>query len=180
MLVSNLRSKLLAGMACALTLTVLSQGPALAGGDHTHAHMSDQKMSGVVVSEAMSPAAAPGIGTMAVYLLLENASGANVDLVGVESPAFAMTHLHKTAMADGLMTMEPVAQLTVPKGESVRFAPGGLHIMLMGAEQTYQPGDSFPLTLVFGSGQALEVEVSVVNPGEMPVGAHDHSTMKMN
>ena len=171
--------RLVAAMTSALIAGVLATAPVLACGNHTHTHMTaDRKETGVVVSEAVSPAAAPGTRTMAVYMHLQNESGAGIELVAVHSPAFAMAHLHKTALADGLMTMEPVAQLAVPDGESVRFATGSLHIMLMGAEQAYRPGDSFPLTLVLGSGETLEIEVTVVKPGAMP--ADDHGTMKMN
>ena len=68
----------------------------------------------------------------------------------------------------------------IPNGGSVMFAPGGLHIMLMGAKETFEPGDTFPLTLVFASGARFDVSVSVVKPGEMPLQTLDHGSMKMN
>ncbi|WP_269582940.1 copper chaperone PCu(A)C [Roseibium sp. Sym1] len=177
---TSLCRKLVSGLTATVAVSALVLGPVQAGESHSHQHMSaDRQATGLVVTQAVSPAAPPGIKTSAVYLLLENAGDAAIDLVSVESPAFAMAHLHKTSTADGLMTMEPVAQLAIPRGETVMFAPGGLHIMLMGPREPLGPGDSFPLSLVFGEGQALTVDVAVVKPGELPA-THDHSSMKMN
>lgn len=170
------RNRISAITAAAFALCCLGLAPSFAEEGHGH---KQAEADGIVVSHAVSPAAAPGIKTAAVYFTLENGSGADADLVAVESPAFAMAHIHKTAMADGLMTMEPVAQLSIPQGESVTFAPGNLHVMLMGARETFKPGDRFPLTLQFGSGTALEVAVDVVMPGDI-AGAGNHGSMKMN
>jgi hypothetical protein len=179
--VTTLCRKLISGLTAAIAVSALVLGPVQAGESHSHQHMSaDKQSAGLVVSQAVSPAAPPGIKTSAVYMLLENAGDAAIDLLAVESPAFAMAHLHKTSMADGLMTMEPVAQLAIPRGETVKFAPGGLHIMLTGPRESLGPGDGFPLSLVFGNGQTLTVNVAVVKPGELPAQAHDHSPMKMN
>lgn len=167
-------------ISCLATVfTVWWLGLAVSFAEDRHDHMPAE-VDGLVVSHAMSPVAAPGIKTSAVYFTLKNDSSIDCDLVAVESPAFAMAHIHKTAMADGLMTMEPVAQLTIPHGEHVTFAPGSLHVMLMGAKATFKPGDRFMLTLRFGSGTELEVPVDVVTPGEVSGDTHDHGHMKMN
>nr|WP_319386438.1 copper chaperone PCu(A)C [uncultured Roseibium sp.] len=163
----------------ASVLLLALTAPALAGGGHQHGHAGDgDALEGVMVHAPVSPAAAPGITTSAVYMTLENHSGNALDLVGVSSPGFEMGHLHKTSMVDGLMTMAPVAQLSIPSHASVRFEPGGLHIMLMGAKASLRPGDTFPVTLVFATGEGVEVPVSVVEPGT--ASGHDHGAMKMN
>jgi copper(I)-binding protein len=158
-------------------MCILGLAPSFA--EEGDGHMQAEA-GGIVVSNAVSPAVVPGIKTAAVYFTLENNSGSDADLVAVESPAFAMAHIHKTAMVDGMMTMEPVAQLSIPQGQSVSFAPGSLHVMLMGAKAAHQAGDRFVLTLQFGSGTTLEVPVDVVKPGNMSGRPHDHSSMKMN
>lgn len=174
----NFRSLRIACAAAVLGLG-LGAGPASAAGSHSHDHAAKgAQVSGVVVTAAHSPAVAPGIRTAAVYMVLENTGGAPVDLTAVESPAFAMGHIHKSSMVGGLMTMEVVAQLTVPADAHVVFEPGGLHIMLMGPSKSLKAGDTFSMTLIFGSGEQLEVPVAVVKPGMMP--AHDHGSMKMN
>ncbi len=165
--------------AIAVALFLCSTSPMPSYADESLVYVKAET-DGITVLNAVSPAAAPGIKTAAAYFTLQNGSDADFDLVAVESPIFAMAHIHKTAMADGLMTMEPIAQLTIPKGESVTFAPGSLHVMLMGAKERFEPGDRFMLTLQFGTGTALEVPVDVVKPGDMSGGSHDHSSMKMN
>ncbi|TYC53914.1 copper chaperone PCu(A)C [Rhodobacterales bacterium] len=139
-----------------------------------------QAAPAIMAMNAFSPASAPGIGTASAYMMLENASGSQADLVDVSSPAFNMVHLHKSSMSNGVMTMAPVAQLTIPAGGKVMFEPGGLHVMLMGPKAPLKPGDSFPLVLSFASGSELEIAVPVTKAGEMPDMSHDHSSMKMN
>ena len=178
------RSAMAAALAAfALAAFALGVAPAVAGGGHSHDHGHKHSATGGVIegiqaSAAVSPAAAPGITTSAVYLMLANKSGTGVDLVGVESPAFAMAHFHKTSMVNGLMSMEPVAQLALPADATVMFEPGGLHIMLMGAKTPLKAGESFSVSLLFGTGEKLEVPVSVVKPGDLPV--HDHGAMHTN
>jgi|GEM_PF-1114095 len=173
----NLPRIRVSAIAAALFLCGASPMPSFA--DEGHVHVTAEA-DGIIVLNAVSPAAAPGVRTAAAYFTLENGSGADAELVAVESPAFAMVHIHKTSTVEGMMTMEPVAQLTIPQGESIAFAPGSLHVMLMGAKETFRPGDRFMLTLQFGSGTALEVPVDVVKPGDMSGSSHDHSSMKMN
>lgn len=165
-------------VAASMLLAALT-APALAGGGHQHNHAGHgDAVEGVMVHAAVSPATAPGITASAVYMTLENHSGNDLDLVGVSSPSFEMGHIHKTSMVDGLMTMAPVAQLSIPSHASVRFEPGGLHIMLMSAKVPLKPGDSFPVSLVFATGEEVSVSVSVVKPGT--ASGHDHGSMKMN
>lgn len=172
------KSLKLLSVAAPMLLAALT-APAVAGGGHTDDHAGHgDAIDGVVVHAAVSPTTAPGIMTSAVYMTLENHSGSNLDLVGVSSPSFEMGHLHKTSMVDGLMTMAPVAQLSIPSHASVSFEPGGLHIMLMGAKAPLKPGDTFPVTLVFATGEEVSVPVSVVKPGA--TSGHDHGSMKMN
>ena len=47
------------------------------------------------------------------------------ELVGMSSPAAESLQVHKTAMVDGMMTMEPVDALAVPAHGSVALEPGG-------------------------------------------------------
>lgn len=90
----------------------------------------------------------------AVYLTIEAGSD-DVTLTGVAvtTDVAAMAQIHRSAMgSDGSMSMEPAGDVTIPAGESVEFAPGGLHVMLMGLAGPLEVGDSFEVTLSFGSG----------------------------
>jgi len=82
-------------------------------------------------------------------------------LVGVSSPAAEALHVHRTAMTDGMMAMEPVDALPVPAHDSVALEPGGFHVMLMGLRTPLHPGDKVPLTLTFRGADQRETSVTV-------------------
>jgi copper(I)-binding protein len=61
-----------------------------------------------------------------------------------------MSMLHQTTVDDkGVARMRMVMALDVPAGQTVSFAPGGYHIMLMNIARDVYPGDAIPLTLTF-------------------------------
>lgn len=69
--------------------------------------------------------------------------------VEVAPEAAARTMLHRTVIQDGIAKMEHARDVMLPPGASVAFAPGGLHVMLMGLARPLEEGDEFELTLVF-------------------------------
>jgi len=103
----------------------------------------------------------PNAQTAAVYLSIDN-HGKEVDrLLSAETPAAERVELHEHIHQDGLMKMQQVAEVVIPAGEEVKFAPGGLHLMLFSPTKHYQDGEHFPLTLNFASAGKVEVEVQV-------------------
>ncbi len=82
-------------------------------------------------------------------------------LVRVESPAAESLQVHRTAMVDGMMSMEPVESLAVPAHGSVALEPGGFHVMLVGLRTSLHAGDKVPLTLTFRSGDRRQTIVTV-------------------
>lgn len=84
-----------------------------------------------------------------------------VELVRVASPAAAEAGVHRTAMVDGMMTMEPVASLAVPAQGSVELAPGGFHVMLTGLRAPLRVGRKVALTLTFHALDGRDIEVTV-------------------
>jgi copper(I)-binding protein len=57
--------------------------------------------------------------------------------------------------------MRPHERLRVGAGETVRLAPGGLHIMLHGLTRALSPGDEVPLVLLLEGGDSLAVTARV-------------------
>jgi copper(I)-binding protein len=86
-------------------------------------------------------------------------------LVSVDSPAAAAVELHTMSMKDGVMKMTQVDGLDVPAGQTVKLAPGGYHLMLMGLKQQMKPGERVPLKLTFELAdkkrESLELSVEV-------------------
>jgi periplasmic copper chaperone A len=97
-----------------------------------------------------------------VFLTITNYSQSAQKLTAVTSEIAAMAHLHATGNEGGMMTMDMVEQLLIPAGESVKFAPGGYHIMLMGLSKKLTKGDVFDLTLTFEGVGNIVVAVTVM------------------
>src|SRR3546814_11378422 len=86
-------------------------------------------------------------------------------LVAVETPVAGRAEAHRTVRDGDVMRMEPAEIVEVPAGAQVELAPGGLHIMLMDLKQQLNTGDSFPMTILFDSGEATEFTYPVLGPG---------------
>jgi copper(I)-binding protein len=110
--------------------------------------------------------AVPGSDVAAAYLTLHNAGTQPVVVVGVRSPAAGMAMIHETALVGGKSTMRPHERLRVGAGETVRLAPGGLHIMLQMLNRTLAPDDDVPLVLLLEGGGSVEVIARVRPLGE--------------
>jgi copper(I)-binding protein len=140
---------------------------------------------GVTVSAAWARASAGPVTTGAAYVTLKG--GAQADsLVAVSTPIAATAEVHVTTDDNGVSKMRPVPSVAIAAGQSVVFAPGGLHIMLMGLKQKLTAGQSFPLTLTFAHAAPVTVDVTVRGLGrDAPTGGHDpmpmggHDTMQM-
>lgn len=117
----------------------------------------------VVVQDAWARAS---IGTNrpgAAYMTLRNAGSDAVTLVGLETPLAMMPDIHETKTdANGVSSMAPAGEITIPSGESVSLEPGGLHAMLMRLQTKMVEGETFPLTLNFADGGTLTVDVPIL------------------
>jgi copper(I)-binding protein len=109
--------------------------------------------------------AVPGSDVAAAYLTLHNSGTQPVVVVGVRSPAAGMAMIHETALVNGKSTMRPHERLRIGAGETVRLAPGGLHIMLQNLNRTLAPEDEVPLVLLLEGG-SVEVIAHVRPLGE--------------
>lgn len=99
--------------------------------------------------------ATPGVDVAAAYLTLHNAAAQPVVVSGVRSPAAAAAMIHESTLVDGKSTMRPREPLRIAAGETVRFAPGGLHIMLHGLKRPLAVGDEVPVTLLIEGGGSV-------------------------
>ena len=108
----------------------------------------------------------------AVYLTIRSAAADR--LVAASTPVAARAELHESAMAGMVMKMRPLAAVAIPAGQSVAFAPGGMHIMLVGLKAPLRAGQSFPLTLTFAKAGPQTVTVMIGKVGAMgpPPPAH--------
>jgi periplasmic copper chaperone A len=105
--------------------------------------------------------APPGMTVHAGYLELSNAGPKEVALVGASSPGYERVELHLSKVVDGVATMEKLAQVSIAKGKSVSFKPGGLHLMLIKPKGKTGLGDMIPLELSFSDGTVLKLSAAV-------------------
>ena len=82
-------------------------------------------------------------------------------LLGASSDVASAVELHRTSMQDGVMQMAPQEFVDVPAEGELLFAPGGLHVMLIGLTRELKAGETFWLTLHFERAGDLSVEVTV-------------------
>jgi copper(I)-binding protein len=109
----------------------------------------------------------PGV-PAAGYFTIVNNSGAALVLSGAQSPDCGAVMLHKSSTMGGMARMEDVATITIPRGQSLSFAPGGYHMMCMSPSPRLHVGGKARITLKFGSGLSSDVDFSVVNARGRP------------
>jgi copper(I)-binding protein len=98
----------------------------------------------------------------AVYLDITNDQEESIELIGVSTPVADRAEVHESFTVDGMMKMRRKENLAFPTGKQVRFAPGGLHIMLMGLKVPLVAGEEFQLTLHFQGQPDLILQVPVM------------------
>jgi copper(I)-binding protein len=71
----------------------------------------------------------------------------------------------------GVMTMRPVeGGLPIPAGGAVKFAPGGLHLMIVGLSTPLVRGDKVPVSLKFEKAGDIAVSFEVQAMGAQAPG----------
>ena len=59
------------------------------------------------------------------------------------------------------MRMEQQEELVIEAGATVRLAPGGLHLMMMGPRQPTRPGEIHRVVLELGDGSTQQIDMAV-------------------
>ena len=98
----------------------------------------------------------PGMQMTAGYLTFSNNSSQAITLTHVMSPQFGAVEMHESVVEDGMARMYPLGDLTILAGTSVKFEPGGKHLMLM------RPVDEFDsVMLEFYADEAVVLTLNV-------------------
>jgi periplasmic copper chaperone A len=107
----------------------------------------------------------PGDLPLAGYFDLVNQGKQPLTLIAASSPAFKMVHMHLSMEHAGKSTMIKIEGIELNPGETLNFAPGGYHLMLMDRTQLLRVGDKVPMTLQFSGQQSLPVMFEVKGAG---------------
>jgi copper(I)-binding protein len=100
---------------------------------------------------------------MAAYFTVSNSSATPIDLVNIDTAAFAHSMLHRTERKGGMADMTMVERWPIPAKGSVQAAPGGYHAMLEKPVKPLVIGSEIPLTFTFSGNRTVSVPCRI-NP----------------
>lgn len=115
---------------------------------------STARAADLTVSDAWIRAL-PASGPSGGYFTLHNGNSKALTLTGASSPGCGMLMLHQTENMGGTSNMQDVSSVNVPAGSTIKFSPGGYHLMCMDSNEAIQPGKSVPVTLNFADGTKI-------------------------
>ena len=116
-----------------------------------------------VIEVGPARAAAPVAGSSQVVLEVHNAGDGADTITEALTPSAVEAELHRTTIENGRAEMNPVDEVEIAPGETIRFQPGGLHLMLVAPDPSVTVGGTFDLTLRFERSGDVTVPVSVVD-----------------
>lgn len=117
----------------------------------------------VAVSQPWIRFLVPGM-PAAGYFMLQNNGSRPAVLTGAASPECGQLMLHESTVENSTAHMRMVMSIVVPAHGTVRFQPGGYHLMCVHPTATMAPGRSAPVTLRFKDGSSLSTEFPVYGP----------------
>ena len=152
----------------AAVLAALALLPAACGGGEETAQQAGDPDApeGIVVSNARLMLPPVSGNPAAVYFDIANHSGRDVMIRAANVQGAGMAMLHMTATWNLQTDMQEVVQQPVPAGETVSFAPGGLHVMASDLADTLAPGGTTEVTLTFVGGDKVSFPAEVRAAGD--------------
>jgi copper(I)-binding protein len=123
------------------------------------------------VENAWVRATASGQEITGAYLDITSPTTAR--LVKVESPV-GVAEIHSMALRDDVMEMRRIDSLELPAGQTVRLAPGGYHVMLIGLKKPLKLGDGVRLRLTVERANKSKTTVQVTAAVKDAAGRHGH------
>jgi periplasmic copper chaperone A len=140
----------------------------------------DYKVGDLTIGHAWTRATPPKAKAGGGFVEIVN-NGSDADrLIAVSSDVAGKVEIHEMAVTDGVMKMRKLEKgVEIPAGETVTLKPGGLHIMFMGLNQSFEKGSNVPVVLTFEKAGDVSVDLAVAKMGakSMEGGKMDHSKM---
>ena len=113
----------------------------------------------VTATDAWVRGTVPSQDTTGAFMTLTSSEDAK--LVGIATPIAKTAEVHQTMNHGGMMHMEEVPALALPKGKAVALQPGGYHVMLMGVKGPVKADAKVPLTLTIENAKGQRSTVTV-------------------
>lgn len=142
----------------------------------------DVKAGDLVISQAWSRATPGGAKVAGGYLTIENKGTTADRLLSGSADIAGKFEIHEMAMDNGVMKMRALDKgIAIDAGKTVKFAPGGYHLMLEELKGPLKQGDKVPVTLQFEKAGKVAVSLDVQGVGAQAPGDAGHSGhMEMN
>ncbi|MBT2185777.1 copper chaperone PCu(A)C [Sphingobium nicotianae] len=90
--------------------------------------------------------------------------GDPVVLRGVTTDEAVRLEIHESMTQGGMASMKPVDSVDIPAGKTVKFAPGGKHIMLWGVNAQTVADGKISFTFIFSNGDRILADAVVQKP----------------
>ncbi|MGN6277508.1 MAG: copper chaperone PCu(A)C [Sphingomonas sp.] len=97
----------------------------------------------------------------AAYFTLHGGKAGAI-LIQVSSPDAKSAQMHESMEMNGVSSMAPLTQVAAPAGGSIKFEPGGKHVMLFGLAPAIHPGGPVRLHFTFANGQSLDYAAKAI------------------
>ena len=97
----------------------------------------------------------------AVYFDLKNAGKRAIAVGRVNIADAQSATMHDMMEYDGKTIMADIGPLAIKQGETIKFEPGGKHVMAMGLSPELKAGGKTEMTLTIAGGDKMSVDVPV-------------------
>jgi copper(I)-binding protein len=95
------------------------------------------------------------------YFTAYNGTTHNIAITDARSDACGMLMLHQSTNKGGMSGMNMLDRVPVPAGGTVKFAPGGYHLMCDDPSAKMKPGARVGVTLILSDGTAVTTAFTV-------------------
>ena len=152
-------------MKSVLTAAALSLALAACSQSDEAATPADENPTGLVVTNARLLLPPVAGNPAAVYFDLKNDGTRAIAVRRADIADAKSTSMHDMMEYNREMTMADMGPLTVPLGETIKFEPGGKHVMAFDLSPELKAGGKTELTLTVAGGDKASFEVPVQAAG---------------
>lgn len=136
---------------------------------------------GIVVHHPWTRMTAPGAAVGVGYLSITNNGKEPDKLMGGTLEGADRAEVHEMKMEGDKMLMRHLSGgLEIKPGETIKFTPGGYHLMFLGLKTPISKGTNIKGTLTFAKAGTIDVTYKVESIGAMSSSDEDHGSMKMD
>ena len=125
--------------------------------------MSCSVQDDIAVDNAWVPEAPSTVSALAGYMDITNHFSGTMVLSGAESPFFNQVVLHQTVIDSETDFARMIEQpsISIEAGQTLKFEPGGYHLMLLTPLKLIDTETVIPITLLFENGFQKAVDFTV-------------------